>query len=82
MYILNGKSMSYALNEKAHNVSVVSNLTGHETMCLPGHIWKMIYAIPGTETPEMLIGHANCYKMPRGLNLNLPARTGTIWKMK
>ena len=39
-------------------------------------------AIPGTETPEMLIGHANCYKMPRGLNLNLPARTGTIWKMK
>ena len=38
--------------------------------------------IPGRDIPELLIGQADCYKMPRGLDLSLPPRTGTIWRMK
>ena len=39
-------------------------------------------AIPGHELPELLAGEADCYKMPRGLSVELPARSAAIFKMK
>ena len=47
MYLLEGKTLRYAIDRSAHCVSVYNTLTHHEYMALPGHIWKMIYAIPG-----------------------------------
>ena len=38
-------------------------------------------AIPGHELPELLAGEADCYKMPRGLSAELPARSAAIFKM-
>jgi glycosidase len=38
--------------------------------------------IPGLELPELLLGHADCYKMPRGLSVNMPSRSAAIFKMK
>ena len=38
--------------------------------------------IPGLELPEMLLGQADCYKMPRGLSVNMPPRSAAIFKMK
>ena len=39
-------------------------------------------SIPGHELPELLAGEADCYKMPRGLSVELPARSAAIFKMK
>ena len=39
-------------------------------------------AIPGSEPPKLLAGEADCYKMPRGLSVELPARAAAIFKMK
>ena len=55
MYLLEGKTLRYAIDQSAHCVSVYNRLTCHEYMNLPGHLWKMIYAIPGTETVEATI---------------------------
>lgn len=38
-------------------------------------------AIPGAEAPKLLLGKADCYKMPRGLSVELPARAAAIFKM-
>ena len=50
MFELTGKSLIYAIDQQAHNISAKSALTGHEWMQQPGHIWKMIYAMPGMQT--------------------------------
>ena len=55
MYQLKGANLTYALDDRASHASLVSGVSGNESMCLPGHIWKMIYAIPGTETVEAAI---------------------------
>ena len=52
MFELTGKSLIYAIDQQAHNISAKSALTGHEWMQQPGHIWKAIYAVPGTERVE------------------------------
>ena len=38
--------------------------------------------IPGLELPELLLGQADCYKMPRGLSVNMPPRSAAIFNMK
>ncbi len=38
--------------------------------------------VPGHKMPESLIGQADWYTMPRGLNVTLPPRSGSIWKLK
>ena len=55
MYQLKDANLTYALDDRASHASLVSGVSGDESMCLPGHIWKMIYAIPGTETVEATI---------------------------
>jgi len=38
-------------------------------------------AIPGKEPPQLLLGKGNCYNMPRGLDLCLPERSATVWRL-
>ena len=55
MYTLKGKNLIYSIDSLARCTGVYSNLTNHQYMQQPGHIWKMIYAMPGTETIEATI---------------------------
>lgn len=53
MYRLEGKTLSYALDERGRCASFRSLLTGHEYIHEPGALWKIIYAIHGTERAEV-----------------------------
>jgi len=55
MHYLNGKNLCFSVDERGFCVSVQSGVTGHEFVEMPGHIWKLIYAVPGTETVEAAI---------------------------
>lgn len=43
MYVLEGKTLRYALNSRAQVVSVYNKLTAHEYVHQPGELWKLIY---------------------------------------
>ena len=49
MFELNGPVLHYALDDAGRCASFIHVPTGHETVELPGHIFKLIYSIPGTE---------------------------------
>ena len=55
MYTLNGKTMRYTLDAKGRCASCINLLTGHEYVQEPTAVWKLIYAIPGTERVEAVI---------------------------
>lgn len=55
MYRLEGKTLSYAIDESGRSASFRSLLTGHEYIHEPGPTWKIIYAIHGTERSEVPI---------------------------
>ena len=48
MFELNGPALHYALDDAGRCASFIHVKTGHETVELPGHIFKLIYSIPGT----------------------------------
>ncbi len=50
---LEGKSLRYVLDEQAKCASFQNRFTGHEYIHSPGAIWKLIYAIHGTERAEV-----------------------------
>ena len=52
MFELNGPVLHYALDDAGRCASFIHVPTGHETVELPGHIFKLIYSIPGTEQQE------------------------------
>ncbi len=53
MYSLKGKSLCYSLDEHGRCASFKNRLTGHEYIHTPGEVWKLIYAIHGTERAEV-----------------------------
>lgn len=55
MYTLQGKNLRYSLNEEGKNTSFYSVPAEHETIEIPGYIWKIIYSVPGTEQVESVI---------------------------
>ena len=52
MFELNGPVLHYALDDAGRCASFIHVPTGHETVELPGHLFKLIYSIPGTEQQE------------------------------
>ena len=59
MIKLTGKALSYALDEKGRNASVLHTRTGHEWMEIPGDVFKLIYSVPGTERVESVVWQQN-----------------------
>ncbi len=53
MYTLSNATFSYSMDEKGRCASVVLN--GFESQLEPTAIWKLIYAVPGTERVEAVI---------------------------
>ena len=55
MYLLQGKTLRYQLDDSGRCASAVLLMTGTETIAVPGSIWKLIYAVPGTERVEAVV---------------------------
>jgi hypothetical protein len=55
MYRLEGKALSFTMDEYGRSASFRNLFTGHEYIHEPGAIWKIIYAIHGTERCEVPI---------------------------
>lgn len=55
MYQLQGKALTYAIDESGRSASFYNRFTCHEYIYKPDSIWKMIYSIPGTERVEVPI---------------------------
>lgn len=59
MFTLTGPSLRYALDDAGRCCSFVNPQTGHETVEIPGAIWKLIYSVPGTERVESVVWQEN-----------------------
>ena len=59
MYRLDGKTLIYGIDERGRCASCVNRLTGHEYIREPGALWKIIYAVRGTERAEVPIWAEN-----------------------
>ena len=55
MYRLQGKKLLYEIDAAGCCKSVISSFNGYETIETPGAIWKVIYAVPGTERVEAAV---------------------------
>ena len=55
MFLLEGKNLRYAIDAQGRCASFLNKLTGHEYIREPGALWKIIYAIRGTERAEVPI---------------------------
>ena len=55
MYTIGNEVFSYALDAQGRNSSFVHKRTNHEYVTLPGHVWKLIYSVPGTERVEAVV---------------------------
>ena len=55
MFLLEGKNLRYAIDAQGRCASCQNRLTGHEYIREPGALWKIIYAIRGTERAEVPI---------------------------
>lgn len=59
MFTLTGPSLRYAIDDAGRCCSFVNPQTGHETVEIPGTIWKLIYSVPGTERVESVVWQEN-----------------------
>ena len=55
MYLLQGKALTLQIDASGRCASAVHGYTGTETIAVPGAMWKIIYAVPGTERVEAAI---------------------------
>lgn len=59
MFTLTGPALRYAIDDAGRCCSFVNPQTGHETVEIPGTIWKLIYSVPGTERVESVVWQEN-----------------------
>ena len=52
MYQLEGRNLRFVIDGCGRCASFYNRLTCHEYILIPGSMWKIIYAIPGTERVE------------------------------